>query len=65
MPNPTHRKLRGPIRATVMCFNEAGKPVNLTTAVVRKRGLGAGRDASVSIGLAELCPTALVGARSA
>jgi hypothetical protein len=62
--NPSKRAVRGPVTATVMCFNEAGKPVNLSTAKVRKAGLGAGKDATVSIGLAELCPTALVGARS-
>jgi hypothetical protein len=62
--NPTKRAARGPITATIMCFNEAGKPVNLTTARVRPTGLGAGKAASVSVGLAELCPTALVGARS-
>ena len=62
--NPSSRARRGPVTATVMCFNEAGKPVNLSTAPVRKAGLGAGKDATVSIGLAELCPTALVGARS-
>ena len=62
--NPSKRAVRGPVTATVMCFNEAGKPVNLTAAKVRKAGLGAGRDATVSIGLAELCPTALVGARA-
>ena len=56
--------MRGPVTATVMCFNEAGKPVNLTTAQVRKAGLRSGREATVSIGLAELCPSALVGARS-
>jgi hypothetical protein len=63
--NPSHRAVRGPITATVMCFNEAGKPVNLTTARVRRTGLRAGKDASVSVGLAELCPAALVGARAA
>jgi len=63
--NPTKRAARGPITATVMCFNEAGKPVNLTTAKVRTAGVAAGKDASVKVGLAELCPTALVGARSA
>jgi len=62
--NPSSRPLRGPVTATVMCFNEANKPVNLSTARVRKAGLGAGKGATVSIGLAELCPTALVGARS-
>ncbi|MFN8028674.1 MAG: hypothetical protein U0W40_20650, partial [Acidimicrobiia bacterium] len=62
--NPTKRAVRGPVSATVMCFNEAGKPVNLTTARVRRAGLGAGKDASVHVGLAELCPTALVGARA-
>jgi len=63
--NPTKRAARGPITATVMCFNEAGKPVNLNTAKVRTAGIAAGKDASVKVGLAELCPTALVGARSA
>jgi hypothetical protein len=63
--NPTHHTLRGPLRATVMCFNEAGKPVNLTTARVRTKDLAAGKDATVHVDLAELCPTALVGARSA
>ena len=62
--NPTKRVARGPVTATVMCFNEAGKPVNLTTAKVRTAGIAAGKDASVKVGLAELCPTALVGARS-
>ncbi len=62
--NPSSRAVRGPVRATVMCFNEAGKPVNLSTGQVRKAGLRAGKEATVSIGLAELCPTALVGARS-
>ena len=62
--NPTKRAARGPITATVMCFNEAGTPVNLTTAKVRSTGVAAGKEASVKVGLAELCPTALVGARS-
>lgn len=62
--NPSSRAVRGPVTATVMCFNEAGKPVNLSTARVRTAGLGAGRHATVSMGLAELCPTALVGARA-
>lgn len=63
--NPSERARRGPVTATVMCFNEAGKPVNLTRARVRRAGLRAGAGASVHVDLPELCPTALVGARAA
>jgi hypothetical protein len=63
--NPRTRAVSGPITATVMCFNEAGTPVNVTTTTVRRGGLAPGRTATVTARLAQLCPAALVVARSA
>jgi hypothetical protein len=63
--NATGRAAKGPIRATVMCFNEAGKPVNVTTAKVRAEGLAKGATFTGTVRLAQLCPAALVMARSA
>jgi hypothetical protein len=48
-----------------MCFNEAGKPVNVTTAKVRAEGLAKGATFTGTVRLAQLCPAALVMARSA
>jgi hypothetical protein len=63
--NAAKRAAKGPITARVMCFNEARKPVNVTTAKVRTRGLAAGQTVTATVRLAQLCPTALVAARSA
>jgi hypothetical protein len=62
--NAAKRAAKGPITARVMCFNEARKPVNVTTAKVRKGGLAAGRTVTATVRLAQLCPTALVAARA-
>ena len=57
--------MAGPLTATVMCFNEAGAPVVAVTTPVRKTGLGAGKSATVTASLPQLCPAAWVAVRSA
>jgi hypothetical protein len=63
--NPGHRSVAGPLTATVMCFNEAGAPVVAVTTPVRTAGLGAGKSATVTASLPQLCPAAWVAVRSA
>jgi hypothetical protein len=61
--NTGARALRGPVRVTVMCFDEARRPVVATTKVLRARKLAPGQSVHTTVPLATLCPTYLVGAR--
>jgi hypothetical protein len=63
--NPGTRTVRGPVTATVMCFGEARTPTTVTTTKPRRTGLRKGASVPVTVDLAYLCPTYLVGARGA
>ena len=60
----TTRVARAP-RLAVMCFNEARKPVTLTTAHLDVSKLGPGKTAPGQVPLDTLCPTYVVAASSA
>jgi hypothetical protein len=47
-----------------MCFNEARKPVTLTTARIDVKKLAPAKAAPASVPLTTLCPTYLVAASS-
>ena len=61
--NPQRRTVDGPVRVTVMCFDEARRPVFLATATVKTAHLRRGATVRASVPLTELCPSYLAGAR--
>ena len=63
--NPGTRAVRGPLRITVMCFDEAAKPVTVASTRVRRAKLAAGKSVHASVPLTSLCPTYQVGAQAA
>jgi hypothetical protein len=64
--NPQPRAVRGPLRIMVTCFNEARLPVNTVTRKLGStRKLGKGQTIALTVPLATLCPTYLVGALAA
>jgi hypothetical protein len=62
--NRGRRKVRGPVDVTVLCLNEANRPVLTSSLTAARRGLASGASAAFTIELPELCPAYLVGARS-
>jgi hypothetical protein len=62
--NAGERLQRGPVRVTVMCFDEARRPVEATTEIVEVRKLAPGKSVRATVPFATLCPTYLVGARA-
>jgi hypothetical protein len=62
--NPSTKRSAGAPRVAVMCFNEARKPVTLTTARIDVKKLAPAKAAPASVPLATLCPTYLVAASS-
>lgn len=63
--NPGTRAVRGPLRITVMCFDEAARPVTVASTRVRRATLAAGKSVHASVPLTSLCPTYQVGAQAA
>jgi hypothetical protein len=62
--NTGARTLRGPVRVTAMCFDEARRPVGTTTSTVAVGKLAPGNSVRATVRFATLCPTYLVGARA-
>jgi len=60
--NPSRARTARAPRAVVMCFNEARKPVTLTTTRLDVAELGPTRSAPVSVRLTTLCPAYVVAA---